>query len=118
MARWHLADQYQLGTRDFTTVLTAEQNLLTAENDLAIAEGNVPLGVTAVYEALGGGWQIREGNDFVWPSTNAEMRARTDWGTVLPPAGAPPPPPPALAAPTPGLPGPQDEGPTVRAPEF
>ena len=52
------------------------------------------------------------------PSTNAEMRARTDWGTVLPPAGSPPPPPPALAAPTPGLPGPKDEGPTVRLPEF
>jgi len=110
--------EYQQGTRDYTSVLTSEQNLLTAENDLAIAEGNVPLGVTAVYQALGGGWQIREGDDFVWPSTNAEMRARTDWGTVLPPAGAPKPPPPALAAPTPGLPGPADEGPTVRAPEF
>ncbi len=110
--------EYQQGTRDFTSVLTSEQNLLTAENDLAIAEGNAPLGVTAVYKALGGGWQIREGNDFVWPSTNAEMRSRTDWGTVLPPAGTPPPAPPALAAPTPGLPGPKDEGPTVRLPEF
>jgi outer membrane protein TolC len=31
--------QYNLGTRDFTTVLTAEQNLYTAQNDLAMAEG-------------------------------------------------------------------------------
>jgi hypothetical protein len=99
-------------------VLTSEQNLLQAQNDLVIAEGNVPLGVTMVYEALGGGWQIRDGNDFVPPATNAQMRARTDWGDVLPPAGAPKPPPPALAAPTPGLPGPENEGPTVRAPEF
>ncbi len=110
--------EYQQGTRDFTSVLTSEQNLLQAENQLAVAEGNVPLGVAQVYTALGGGWQIREGNDFVPPATNAEMRARTDWGDVLPPAGAPPPPPPALAAPTPGLPGPEDRGPTVRAPEF
>ncbi|VTZ48956.1 RND efflux system, outer membrane lipoprotein, NodT family [Methylocella tundrae] len=110
--------EYQQGTRDYTSVLTSEQNLLQAQNDLVIAEGNVPLGVTMVYEALGGGWQIRDGNDFVPPATNAQMRARTDWGDVLPPAGAPKPPPPALAAPTPGLPGPENEGPTVRAPEF
>jgi NodT family efflux transporter outer membrane factor (OMF) lipoprotein len=110
--------EYQQGTRDFTAVLTSEQNLFTAENDLAIAEGNVPIGLTAVYRALGGGWQIREGNDFVAPATNAQMRARTDWGNVLPPAGAAPPSPPAVASPQPGLPGPEDEGPTVRAPEF
>ncbi|MEJ0095221.1 MAG: efflux transporter outer membrane subunit [Methylocella sp.] len=110
--------EYQQGTRDFTSVLTSEQNLLTAEDDLVVAEANIPLGLTAVYKALGGGWQIREGNDFVPPATNAEMRARTDWGNVLPPAGAPPPPAPAVAAPQPGLPGPENEGPTVRAPEF
>jgi len=110
--------EYQQGTRDYTSVLTSEQNLLTAETDLAMAEGNVPLGVAAVYEALGGGWQIREGNDFVPPTTNAEMRARTNWGDVLPPAGTPPPAPPALAAPTPGLPGPEDRGPTVRPPAW
>jgi outer membrane protein TolC len=110
--------EYQEGTRDYTSVLTSEQNLLTAETDLAVAEGNVPLGVAAVYEALGGGWQIREGNDFVPPATNDEMRARTNWGDVLPPAGTPPPTPPALAAPTPGLPGPEDRGPTVRAPAW
>ena len=56
-----------LGTRDFTTVLTAEQNLYTAQNDLAIAEGNVSAGLASVYRALGGGWQIREGDDFVPP---------------------------------------------------
>jgi NodT family efflux transporter outer membrane factor (OMF) lipoprotein len=33
--------QYQDGKRDFTTVLTAEQNLLTAENNLAVATGNI-----------------------------------------------------------------------------
>ncbi len=107
--------EYQQGTRDYTTVLTSEQNLLTAETDLAVAQGNVPLGVAAVYEALGGGWQIREGNDFVPPATNAELRARTNWGDVLPPAGTPPP---ALAAPAPGLPGPEDRGPTVRPPAW
>jgi NodT family efflux transporter outer membrane factor (OMF) lipoprotein len=47
-------NQYIEGTADFTTVLTAEQNLFTAEDNLAVAQGNVPLGLIAAYRALGG----------------------------------------------------------------
>jgi NodT family efflux transporter outer membrane factor (OMF) lipoprotein len=57
--------QYNQGILDFTTVLTAEQNLFQAQNNLAVAMGNVPLGLIAAYRALGGGWQIREGHDFL-----------------------------------------------------
>jgi len=103
--------QYQLGSRDFTTVLTAEQNLYQAQNNLAVAEGNVAIGLTMTYRALGGGWQIREGHDFVNAATRAEMRARTNWGDVLPAADQPQP-----AAP--GLPTPSDIGPTVRPPQW
>jgi NodT family efflux transporter outer membrane factor (OMF) lipoprotein len=104
--------EYNLGTRDFTTVLTAEQNLYTAQNNLAIAEGNVSTGLTAVFRALGGGWQIREGSgDFVPEATRQEMRNRTGYGNVLPPAGQPQPP-------APGLPSSKDIGPRVRAPEW
>lgn len=103
--------QYKLGTRDFTAVLTSEQNLYQAENNLAVAEGNVLLGLTSTYRALGGGWQIREKGDFVPPAINAQMRARTNWGEVLPPADEPQPM-------TPGLPGLEDRGPTVRLPEW
>ena len=56
--------QYQLGSRDFTTVLTAEQNLYQAQNNLAAAEGGVSISLTTTYRALGGGWQIREGERF------------------------------------------------------
>jgi NodT family efflux transporter outer membrane factor (OMF) lipoprotein len=103
--------QYQLGSRDFTTVLTAEQNLYTAQNNLATAQGNLSVSLTTTYRALGGGWQIREGNDFVNDAARGEMRARTNWGDVLPPAGQP-------QLPTPGLPGPSDIGPTVRLPQW
>ncbi len=103
--------QYQLGTRDFTTVLTAEQNLYTAQNSLAVSLGNVSTGLASVYRALGGGWQIREGNEFVPVAVSEEMRARTNWGSLLPPPGEPQPP-------TPGLPTPQDVSPGVRAPEW
>ncbi|MBV8506831.1 MAG: TolC family protein [Alphaproteobacteria bacterium] len=91
--------QYNLGTRDFTTVLTAEQNLYTAENDLAMAEGNVSAGLASVYEALGGGWQIRADNEFVPAATAEEMRTRTNWGELLPPPGTPQPPAPELPTP-------------------
>lgn len=102
--------QYQLGSRDFTTVLTAEQNLYTAQNNLASAQGNVALNLTSAYRALGGGWQIRWGRDFVPDDVRQEMRARTNWGDVLPPADKTPA--------TPGLPGPSDLGPTVRPPQW
>ncbi|WP_426535418.1 efflux transporter outer membrane subunit [Bradyrhizobium sp. McL0615] len=104
-------EQYEQGATSFTTVLTAEQNFLQAQNSLAGASANVPLGLTAVFRALGGGWQIREGGNFVSPATVDQMRARTDWGNLLPPPNEPRPP-------APGLPGPGDIGPTIRPPEW
>ena len=104
-------DQYLLGTRDFTTVLTAEQNLYQAQTNLASASGNLSTSLASLYRSLGGGWQIRERNDFVNDATRNEMRNRTDWGRLLPPSDQ--------AQPvTPGLPAPADRGPDVRAPQW
>jgi hypothetical protein len=91
-------------------VLTAEERLFTSENDLAVARGNIPLGMIAAYRALGGGWQIREGHEFVPTETRTEMAERTNWGTILSPE--------LLAPDAPGLPGPEDTGPTLRLPEW
>ena len=104
-------DQYLLGTRDFTTVLTAEQNLYQAQSNLASAEGNLASSLASLYRALGGGWQIRQGNNIVNDATRNEMRSRTDWGNVLPPSDQPQPA-------TPGLPGLGDRGPDVQAPQW
>jgi NodT family efflux transporter outer membrane factor (OMF) lipoprotein len=102
--------QYEEGTRDFTAVLTAEQNLYTTQNNLAIAIGGVPLGLIAIYRALGGGWQIRAGHDFVPSATSDEMAGRTNWGTLLSPE--------LLHPHAPGLPSPANTGPLIRAPEL
>lgn len=104
-------EQYEQGATSFTTVLTAEQNLFQAQSSLAGASANVPLGLTAVFRALGGGWQIRVDGNFVTAATVDQMRARTDWGNLLPPVSEQQPP-------APGLPGPEDVGPTVRPPEW
>ena len=102
--------QYRQGIADFTTVLTAEQNLYQAQNNLALATGSIALGLITTYRALGGGWQIREGRDFVPAETQREMRERTNWGTLLTPD--------LLRPQAPGLPSPQDQGPPVRLPEW
>jgi outer membrane protein TolC len=102
--------EYKDGTADFTTVLQALERLLQAENSLALARGNIPLGLIETYRALGGGWQVREGNDFVPAATREEMANRTDWGTWLTPE--------LLQPKAPGLPSTDDEGPTIRRPEW
>jgi hypothetical protein len=68
-------------------------------------------GRRAVFRALGGGWQIRVDGNFVTAATVDQMRARTDWGNLLPPTNEPQPQ-------APGLPGPGDIGPTIRPPEW
>jgi NodT family efflux transporter outer membrane factor (OMF) lipoprotein len=102
--------QYRQGIADFTTVLTAEQNLYQAQNSLVLATGSIALGLITTYRALGGGWQIREGRDFVPAETQQEMRERTNWGTLLTPD--------LLRPQAPTLPLSQDRGPLVRPPEW
>ena len=81
--------QYSEGITDFTTVLTAEQNLLTYQDSLASTLGDISNNLVAVYRAMGGGWQIREGQDFVPESIKEAMAQRTNWGKLLTPAPLP-----------------------------
>jgi NodT family efflux transporter outer membrane factor (OMF) lipoprotein len=83
--------QYSEGITDFTTVLTAEQNLLTYQDSLASTLGDISGNLVAVYKAMGGGWQIREGQDFVPESTKETMAKRTNWGNLITPAAFVPP---------------------------
>ena len=77
--------QYKAGEAIYTTVLTAEQSQLSVEDSVASAQGNVALGLIAIYRALGGGWEIREGHDVISDEVKAEMARRTDWGRMLEP---------------------------------
>jgi hypothetical protein len=38
----------------------------------------------ATYKALGGGWQIRDGQGFVPEARLKQMQERTDWGELIP----------------------------------
>jgi outer membrane protein TolC len=83
--------QYREGITDFTTVLTAEQTLLTQQDNLAVTLGDISANLVGVYRAMGGGWQIRDGQDFVPDSIKEAMARRTNWGKLLTPVALPPP---------------------------
>ncbi len=94
--------QYRDGAADYTRVLNTQQSLVTAQDRLTETRGDIVRNLVALYKALGGGWQLREGKDFVPESTVQEMRQRTNWGKLLPPeqpALDQGPPPPAKAQP-------------------
>ena len=77
--------QYREGVTDFTTVLTVQQTLLTQQDTLASTLGTISTSLVGVYRALGGGWEVREGEDIVPAEIKAEMRERTNWGRLLTP---------------------------------
>ncbi len=56
-------ERYRNGLSDYLEVLTAQRTLLGAEQDLATATTTVSTDLVALYKALGGGWEIGEGND-------------------------------------------------------
>ncbi len=78
--------QYREGITDFTTVLTAQQALLSEQDNLASTLGDISRNLVAMYRSLGGGWQLREGQEFVPESVKTEMARRTNWGGLLKPA--------------------------------
>lgn len=75
--------QYREGITDFTTVLTAQQALLAQQDNLALTLGDISSNLVKVYRALGGGWQLREGRDFIPAQIKTAMAQRTNWGRLL-----------------------------------
>ncbi|WP_299998328.1 efflux transporter outer membrane subunit [uncultured Cedecea sp.] len=51
---------YQQGTTDYLTVLTAERNLLVNQRDLDNSTTAIALGIVDLYKSLGGGWNPNE----------------------------------------------------------
>jgi NodT family efflux transporter outer membrane factor (OMF) lipoprotein len=78
--------RYREGVTDFTTVLTAQQALLGQQDSLATTLGSIATSLVGTYRALGGGWEVREGEDLVPPEIRAEMQRRTNWGDLLTPS--------------------------------
>ena len=75
--------QYREGIADYTRVLNAQSALLQQQDALTSARGQVVSNLVATYKALGGGWQLREGNNYLGQDVINAMEQRTDWGELL-----------------------------------
>jgi NodT family efflux transporter outer membrane factor (OMF) lipoprotein len=78
--------QYKEGMVDYQRVLDSQRFLTNQQDVWTATRGDAILNLVALYKALGGGWQIREGQDFVSKEHIEEMQKRTDWGVLLTPA--------------------------------
>ncbi len=80
--------RYKEGFSGYQRVLDAQQSLVAQQQRYASSQGDAVRSLVAIYKALGGGWQIREGRGFVDQGTRAVMEQRTDWGELLNPGEA------------------------------
>ena len=77
--------QYKEGLVDYQRVLDTQRFLTEQQDAWTATRGDVVLNLVAMYKALGGGWQIREGQAFVSKEYIEEMEQRTDWGNLIQP---------------------------------
>jgi outer membrane protein TolC len=75
--------RYQEGFSDYQRVLQAQQSLFTQQTRYITARSNTVRSLTALYKALGGGWEVRNGRGFVDEDTLQVMNERTNWGNLL-----------------------------------
>ena len=71
-------DQYNAGKTDFNRVLIVEQQLTQQQDALAVSQGLVVQSLIQLYKALGGGWQIRLGEE------DSSVAAAADRHTTAP----------------------------------
>ena len=101
--------QYREGIADYQRVLDTQRQLNTEQQRYAQSRGDIATNLVVLYKALGGGWEIRQGQAVVDEANAAEMRDRTNWGRLLDPAQIPE---------EAELPAPAGEQPLLRRPDF
>jgi NodT family efflux transporter outer membrane factor (OMF) lipoprotein len=77
--------QYKEGMVDYQRVLDSQRFLTDQQDVWTTTRGEVIVNLVAMYKALGGGWQIREGQDFVSKDNMEDMAKRSNWGDLLEP---------------------------------
>jgi NodT family efflux transporter outer membrane factor (OMF) lipoprotein len=77
--------QYREGAVDYQRVIDAERSLLQQQNSLAQTRSSIATSLIAMYKALGGGWELRQGQPIITETMQTEMKDRTNWGDLLTP---------------------------------
>jgi NodT family efflux transporter outer membrane factor (OMF) lipoprotein len=77
--------QYRAGAVDFIRVNDAQTTLVQYQDNLVVSRAEITIGAVKTYRALGGGWEVREGQEFVDQQTVDRLRKTTDWGDIVKP---------------------------------
>ncbi|CAE6801408.1 efflux transporter outer membrane subunit [Paraburkholderia haematera] len=81
--------QYRAGSVTYDTVIDASRSVLRDGDSLAQNQGIAALAAVSLYRALGGGWEVAQGQQVVSEQIAEQMAQRTDWGRLLnPPANS------------------------------
>lgn len=75
--------RYKEGFADYQRVLDAQQALFTQQTRYVTTLGGEFRSLVALYKALGGGWESREGLPYIDAETAQQMQERTDWGDLI-----------------------------------
>ena len=75
--------RYSEGFSDYERVLNAQQALFQQQQRYITNQGDIVRALIALYKALGGGWQNRDGLPRIDPETLEVMQQRSDWGELL-----------------------------------
>ncbi|NQZ54654.1 MAG: TolC family protein [Piscirickettsiaceae bacterium] len=75
--------QYRDGVTDYTRVLNTQEFLVEQQDSYTAIRGDIARNLIAMYKALGGGWELREGQEILPTDVKDEMMQRTDWGEFL-----------------------------------
>lgn len=75
--------QYEEGFVDYQRVLDSTRSMTQKQDQYAQLQGKIVTNVIALYKALGGGWEIKEGKAYLPQETKEQMEKRTDWGNLL-----------------------------------
>lgn len=76
--------QYREGAVDYQRVLDTQRALLDSQNRLANTRSAAITNLIALYKALGGGWEVRQGDPVINEHNQREMQQRTNWNGYLP----------------------------------
>jgi len=75
--------QYAGGVISYQPVLDSTQYLVDQQDQYARTKGDIAVNLIAMYKALGGGWRVRLGENFIPETVRIKMMQRTDWGDLL-----------------------------------
>jgi NodT family efflux transporter outer membrane factor (OMF) lipoprotein len=75
--------QYRAGGTSFLNVLNASASLVQEQVQLVQSQAAVADGLISIERALGGGWSLRRGKEFIDRETAYRMEQRDNWGDIL-----------------------------------